>query len=178
MNNSLKISKKYLFFFIDNCRIRQYNLVVSYDNKNRLRGDMKLDKVAILVKKATLEFDKIANAVLEEFDLTAAQYKVMKYLYTESEVRIVDLEKYYSMSHPTIIGIVQNLEKKGLIEYQQNPNNTRSRFIVPSALALKQRKKLERIGANLEAEFTKKLSDKERERLITLLKKMIGIEET
>ena len=134
---------------------------------------MKLDKAAILIKKA----DKISNGILEEYDLTTSQYKVMKYLYEESDVRIVDLEKYYSMSHPTTIGIVQNLEKKGLIEYRDNPNNSRSRFIVPSALALERRTELEGIGAELETELTKNLSERERERLITLLKKMMGIEE-
>ena len=138
---------------------------------------MKLDKAAILIKKAALEFDKISNGILDEYDLTTSQYKVMKYLYEESDVRIVDLEKYYSMSHPTTIGIVQNLEKKGLIEYRDNPNNSRSRFIVPSALALERRTELEGIGAELETELTKNLSERERERLITLLKKMMGIEE-
>ena len=138
---------------------------------------MKLDKAAILIKKAALEFDKISNGILEEYDLTTSQYKVMKYLYEESDVRIVDLEKYYSMSHPTTIGIVQNLEKKGLIEYRDNPNNSRSRFIVPSALALERRTELEGIGAELETELTKNLSERARERLITLLKKMMGIEE-
>ena len=138
---------------------------------------MKLDKAAILIKKVALEFDKISNGILEEYDLTTSQYKVMKYLYEESDVRIVDLEKYYSMSHPTTIGIVQNLEKKGLIEYRDNPNNSRSRFIVPSALALERRTELEGIGAELETELTKNLSERERERLITLLKKMMGIEE-
>ena len=137
---------------------------------------MKLDKAAILIKKAALEFDKISNGILEEYDLTTSQYKVMKYLYEESDVRIVDLEKYYSMSHPTTIGIVQNLEKKGLIEYRDNPNNSRSRFIVPSALALERRTELEGIGAELETELTKNLSERERERLITLLKKMMGIQ--
>ena len=42
---------------------------------------MKLYRAAILIKKAALESDKISNAVLEEYDLTTAQYKVMKYLY-------------------------------------------------------------------------------------------------
>ena len=36
---------------------------------------MRLDKAAILIKKAALEFDKISNAVLEEHDLTVSQYK-------------------------------------------------------------------------------------------------------
>ena len=140
---------------------------------------MNVDRSAILIKKAALEFDKISNAVLGEYDLTTAQYKVMKYLYDEAEngVRIVDLEKYYSMTHPTTIGIVQNLEKKGLVEYRENPNNARSRFIVPTEKAMKQKEELENIGEELEDELTKNLSEKEKERLIYLLKKMMGLSE-
>ena len=141
---------------------------------------MKIDKAAILIKKAALEFEKISNAALEKYDLTTAQYKVMKYLYAEADsgVRIVDLEKYYSMSHPTTIGIVQNLEKKGLVVYRDNPHNARSRFIVPTEKALKLKDELEETGDDLEAELTKNLSEKERQRLVGLLQKMMGLDET
>ena len=140
---------------------------------------MKLDKAAILIKKAALEFDKISNTVLEEYDLTPAQFRVMKYLYEEAEngVRIVDLEKVYSISHPTAIGIVQNLEKKGLVSYQDNPNDARSRLIRPTDKALERKDELEGIGNALESELTKKLSEKERLRLVALLEKMMGISE-
>ena len=138
---------------------------------------MKTDKAAILIKKAALEFDKISNAVLDEYDLTVAQYKVMKYLYEEDKARIVDMERYYSMSHPTTIGIVQNLEKKRLVEYKENPDNSHSRFIVPTSKALKLKKEINGIGDELEDELTRSLSKKERKQLIDLLQKMMGIKE-
>ena len=140
---------------------------------------MKQDKAAILIKKAALEFDKLSNAVLEEYGLTVSQYKVIKYIYDESDrgVRIVDLEKYYSISHPTAIGIVQNLEKKGLVGYAKNPNDARSRFIVPTEKALAARDELEAIGPNLELELTQRLSEAERLRLVDLLRKMLEIED-
>ena len=138
---------------------------------------MKIDKAAILIKKAALEFDKISNAVLDEYDLTVAQYKVMKYLYEEDKARIVDMERYYSMSHPTTIGIVQNLEKKGLVEYKENPDNSHSRFIVPTSKALKLKKEINGIGDELEDALTRNLSKKERKQLIDLLQKMMGIKE-
>ena len=140
---------------------------------------MKQDKAAILIKKAALEFDKISNAVLDEYGLTTAQYKIMKYLFEESEngVRIVDLEKYYSMSHPTTIGIVQNLEKKGFVEYKENPNHARSRFIVPTEEAVQKRAELESIGDELEHDLTNQLTEDEREELVKLLRKMLSIEE-
>ncbi len=103
----------------------------------------------------------------------------MKYLYEEAEngVRIVDLEKYYSMSHPTTIGIVQNLEKKGFATYQDNPNHARSRYIVPTNEAMQRKEELEAVGGKLEEELTKRLSVKERQELVRLLKKMMGISE-
>ena len=137
------------------------------------------DIAAILVKKASLEFDKMAGMILEEQDLTPAQFKVIKYLLEESEngVRIVDLERYFSMSHPTAIGIVQNLEKKGLAAYRDNPNNARSRFIVPTEEGLRRQEELEAVGRKIEDQFTINLSGKERAELIFLLKKMMGLDE-
>ena len=140
---------------------------------------MKLDKSAILIKKAALEFDKISNTVLDEYGLTTAQYKVMKYLYEEADngVRIVDLEKYYSMSHPTTIGIVQNLEKKGFAKYMENPNHARSRYIVPTEKALEMKAELEAVGDTLEDKLTENLNEDERKELVALLRKMLGLME-
>ena len=138
---------------------------------------MKIDYAAILIKKAALEFDKISNQLLENYDLTSAQYKVLKYLYEEAEngVRITDLERYYSMTHPTTIGIVQNLEKKGLIGYQDNPNDQRSRYIIPTKKAIDMHDDLVAIGEVLEKELTKNLNNKERKELVSLLKKVLDV---
>ena len=38
------------------------------------------EKVVILIKKISLEFDKIANPILQDLNLTVAQYKIVKYL--------------------------------------------------------------------------------------------------
>ena len=139
---------------------------------------MNLDVAAILIKKAALEFDKMANSILEEHGLTIAQYKVLKYIYSEykSGVRIVDLENYYSMTHPTAIGLVSALEKNGMVEFHQNPNNVRSRFIYPTQAALEKREELEKIGNDLEARFTTNLTEEERLQLVSLLRKMLYIE--
>lgn len=140
---------------------------------------MELDKAAILIKKAALEFDKISNSVLKDYDLTAPQYKVIKFLYMESEngVRVADLEKYYSMSHPTTIGILKNLEKKGLIEYRANPNDARSRYIMPTEKAWEKEDELDNIGESLEKRLTKNLTNQERLVLVDILRKMMGISE-
>ena len=138
---------------------------------------MNIDKVAILVKKSALECEKISHPVLEKYDLTMAQYKILKLLYSEEygTLRLMDVEKYFSLTHPTAIGILQNLEKKGLIERLDNPKHTRSKFIVPSHKALAIRKELETVGEDLENELTYRLNSDERSQLVLLLKKMLGI---
>ena len=75
---------------------------------------MKIDKVAILVKKAALEFDKVSNPFFGEYNLTASQYKIIKFLYVQPTrtARVVDLERQYSMTHPTTLGLLEALEKK------------------------------------------------------------------
>ena len=78
-------------------------------------GLMMINIVAILVKKAALEFDKIANPYFAEYDLTASQYRIIKYLYAQPSraTRVVDLERQYSMTHPTTIGLLfANLFKR------------------------------------------------------------------
>ena len=123
------------------------------------------DKIAILVKKATLEFDKIANPELANYGLTASQYKVLKFLYLQPErtARVVDIERYYSMTHPTTIGLLDTLEEKGFITRIPNPDDARSRLILLTEQADAMQEQLEGVGNTLEAVFTENLTDEESE---------------
>ena len=63
------------------------------------------------------------------------------------------------------------------MEYRDNPNHARSRFIVPTPKALTIRAELEAAGSKLEKILTAELSDKERLQFVTLLQKMPGLTE-
>lgn len=136
---------------------------------------MNYDRAAILVKKASLEFDKAANPLLAEYDLTGSQYKILKYLYEheDKQVRQVDLERYYSLTNPTTIGLLDNLEKKGFVVRAQNPDDARSRVIKLTEKSVSMREELERLGDKLEDLFTSALTERERNRLTELLKKLL-----
>ncbi|WP_053093902.1 MULTISPECIES: ATP-binding cassette domain-containing protein [unclassified Streptococcus] len=67
-----------------------------------------------LLKQADLTFEKVSNDLLKPYDLTHAQFKMIKYLYTV-EGRLViqkDIEQYFRMSSVTVARILVNLEKK------------------------------------------------------------------
>ncbi|MDE7479392.1 MAG: MarR family transcriptional regulator [Lachnospiraceae bacterium] len=136
---------------------------------------MQSDKVAILTKKTALEFEKISNPVLQEYNLTYAQYKILKYLFShqKDQVRQVDLEKFYSLTHPTTIGLLEQLEKKGFVQRQTNPSDARSRIITLTNQSLEMKDELENIGEILEMKLTAALTKEEKIQLVRLLQKLL-----
>lgn len=137
---------------------------------------MNLDRVAILVKKAALQADKVQAPILQSYDLTVAQYKFLKNLYyaPKDSVRVMDLENTFSMTHSTAIDILRVLEKKGYTTRIVNPQDARSKIVSLTDKAYAEQKELEALGTEMENVVTKNLTEKEKEQLILLLKKLIG----
>ena len=133
------------------------------------------NKIAILIKKLSLEIDKLSNPILEPHGLTHSQFKILKFLLVNSEkhVRQVDIEKYFSMTNPTVTGLVQNLEKKGLIERKVNPDDSRSKILCPTEKTFAMKNLLYQLGDQLEDTLTSGLTSSERETLLGLLKKLL-----
>ncbi len=137
---------------------------------------MRINKIAILIKKASLQFDKISNKMLEPYDISASQYKLLKYLFAKDGhiARVTDLENFLSMTHPTTIGHIDHLEKKGFVERIINPNDGRGKLIIPTKKALSLEQDLNKVGDEIENELTKKLNSQEKEELVNFLNKMVG----
>lgn len=140
---------------------------------------MRTDKIAILIKRTALEFDKIANPILAEYDLTASQYRVLKYLYMQPNEtsRIVDIERECSITHPTALGLIDNLSKKGFVVKIANPEDARSKVISLTEKTKKMQEDLENVGDELENMLTKNLTKKEKQQLLSLLQKMLKIDD-
>ena len=137
---------------------------------------MDINKIAILIKKAALEAEKVQTPILQSEDLSVAQYKFLKYLYSmpKDSVRVVDLETEYSLTHPAVIDILKVLEKKGYTKRIVNPNDARSKIISLTEKAYANQKTLEALGKEMEETVTKNLSNEEKEQLVILLKKLIN----
>ena len=137
---------------------------------------MDTDKIAILIKVASLEADKIQQPVLQSCGLSVSQYKFLKFLYSspKDSVRVVDLENYYSMTHPAVIDILKVLEKKGYTVRVVNPNDARSKIVSLTDKAYAAQKELEDLGDAMEEAVTSNLSDAEKQQLVSLLHKLMG----
>ena len=137
---------------------------------------MQVDRVAILVKKAALQAEKVQNPILQAYDLTVAQYKFLKFLYNEPKdsVRLADLEAFFSMTHPAAIDILKVLEKKGYTNRIVNPEDARSKIVSLTEKAYAEEETLRGLGDEMEDAVTRRLTETEKKQLIRLLKKLLG----
>ena len=124
-----------------------------------------------------LEAEKTQLPILQAYDLTVAQYKFLKYLFNapKDSVRIIDLETAFSVTHPAAIDILKVLEKKGYSMRIVNPEDARSKIVSLTEKAYAEEALLRGLGDEMEDAVTKRLSKKEKEQLIRLLKKLVGI---
>ena len=135
-------------------------------------------KIVILLKIISKQINREMTPVLSEYDLTASQYGIIKYLYKRDPqaTRITDIKRKFSMSHPTVIGLIGQLEKKGYLERIRDPEDGRSKLLMLTAKAKRSQRELEMIGDRLEADFTCALSDDEKDALKQLLLKLLNEE--
>ena len=133
------------------------------------------DKIAIFIKRLSLEIDKLSNPILEPYALTHSQYKILKYLLMSppETVKQVDIEHFFSMTNPTVTGLVQKLEKKGMIERKVNPQDSRSKILCPTQKTIEMKDLLVTLGDKLEGTLTEVLTGKEKQELLRLLKKLL-----
>ncbi len=135
---------------------------------------MAIAKLSILIKKASLLFDKYSNQLLAQQDLTASQFKIMLVLYHSNQVICQgDIEAKFNMTNPTVTGLVQKLEVKGLISRVAKEDDRRVKQLVLTQQALDRKEELLSAEQYLEEMMTKNLSEEEREQLCMLLTKLM-----
>ena len=136
---------------------------------------MNHERIVILIKKLALESDKQALAILAPVELTPSQFKIIKFLFWQGDthIRQVDIEKHFSMTNPTVTGLLKNLEEKGWIRREVNPEDSRSKIICLTDAALARKEELYAYGEQIEEALIHDLTEKEREMLEKLLKKLV-----
>ena len=75
--------------------------------------------------------DSKANRDFRKWDLTCSQHAIIAYLYDHQSVETTqrDLEETFSLKNPTVTGLLNLLENKGMIQRVTNPKDRRSNII-------------------------------------------------
>lgn len=132
-------------------------------------------RISILIKRSSLVFDKLSNQLLTPYDLTGSQFKILMVLYKSpaGSVRQTDIETKFSMTNPTVTGLVQKLEAKDLVNRMPHPEDKRSKVLVLTDRAMEMKEELLALADSLEQQMTANLTAEEYNQLATLLNKML-----
>lgn len=133
-------------------------------------------RISLLVKKSSLIFDKFSNQLLTPYDLTGSQFKILMVLYQspDGSVRQTDIETKFSMTNPTVTGLVQKLETKDLVKRIPHPEDKRCKVLVLTDRATEMKEELLALADRLEQQMTKNLTGTECDQLAALLTKMLS----
>ncbi len=107
------------------------------------------------------------NSSLKPYELTMSQINVLGYLH-ENEDKLVtqkELEEQLHVSHPTIVGILKRLEKKGLIRTFLNPNKKTMKIVTLTEYEAELFKNLSRGAKEFENKLLAGFTDDEKSRL-------------
>lgn len=61
--------------------------------------------------------EKVVNSTLQEHDITISQWHYLNYLYSRGgeHIHLKDIENYFGVSQPTVVGILKRMTAKGYL---------------------------------------------------------------
>lgn len=136
---------------------------------------MERRKVSVLIKKSSLVFDKYINQLLAQYNLSGSQFRILMLLYKSPDrsIRQADIETAFSMTNPTVTGLIHSLEKKGLVIRVANPEDKRSKLLTLTDSANSMKERFFDLANELEKGMTEELTESEVEILAELLQKVL-----
>lgn len=128
--------------------------------------------VGFLLAKAHQRLFAHFREALTPYGITPQQFALLAFLWKNDALTQVELSEKTQIDRSTTGGLIDRLQKAGLVERHPNPNDRRS-FLVqltPRGRALE--KDLTSLALQVRKRFTSRLSDKEYDLLSELLEKL------
>lgn len=90
------------------------------------------DEIGFYLKKISDFLLMCANAHLKELDLTFSQFHLLLYILHGADNAVLqkDIEQYFRLKHPTVVGLLKRMEKKDLIRVEVNPEDRRGNRVI------------------------------------------------
>lgn len=127
-----------------------------------------------LFKQINDELQRRANNQMRSQDITMSQATVLLELAhaPSSTLSMKELEKQLNVAQPTVVGLINRLEQKNLVDSFGEPNDKRTKLVKLTADGLLRVQQTEDCMDNVERSMLSGLTDTERDILYSLLKKV------
>ena len=119
--------------------------------------------------------DSKANRDFRKWDLTCSQHAIIAYLFDHKSVETTqrDLEETFSLKNPTVTGLLNLLENKGMIQRVTNPKDRRSNIIKLTDKSLSLEKQLTASRKMAEDAILKGFTPDEKQQLESFMRRLM-----
>jgi DNA-binding MarR family transcriptional regulator len=112
------------------------------------------------------------SETLGEFDVTPGLFGVLVVIEANPGLKQTELARASHLDRSTVVSVIDNLERRGLVERRQAENDRRSNAIVITCEGAALLKKLKRRVADHEKRLVEHLSEDEQATLVSLMKRI------
>lgn len=117
------------------------------------------EHTGVLIKKAARLFERVSNMNLDELGVTYAQTIFLVRLWEQDGQNQVELTKSAGLKQPTVVRILDKMERDNLVTRVRNKNDKRSYHFYLTDKAKNACSKLEAQGATMQQISTSTLAD-------------------
>lgn len=129
------------------------------------------DDIGFLIKFISHRIQSFVDADMKDHELTFSQLHVLGYLAChESESTQKELEDYLGVAHPTVVGLVSRLEKKGFIRTWMDEHDRRIKRIQATDKAAELHDRVQQGHIRIEELMRNGLSSQEVSELLRMLR--------
>ena len=130
-----------------------------------------LSDIGFLLKVIQENTERHANQIFKPLDLTSSQVRVLKFLRERGEMPVSqkEIEEYLQVSHPTVVGIVQQLEHKGFVRTEFSGQDKRQKYVYRTEREEELFRQMNNSHRELESLLTKDMSEEQIRELRKLL---------
>lgn len=131
-------------------------------------------EIGFYLKKIFQTMEKSLNKDLENIDLTSMQAHVLIYLYKNRNniINQRDIERKFSLTNPTVNGILNRLENKGFIKRVVSVNDARNKEIKITDKSISLITKMKKSAKNMENKMVAGIEKDELDIFYKVIKKI------
>jgi DNA-binding MarR family transcriptional regulator len=123
-------------------------------------------------RRAALSIIGVFLERLADYDLRPVDFSVMSVIHHNPGVTSRQLCASLAILPPNLVGLIQSLESRGLIERRPHPTDGRAVGLHPTAQGVSLMQQAEETAAEAEIEASSKLTAHQRQTLVQLLQKI------
>jgi len=136
-------------------------------------SEILLGRTGFLLKKAAHRIQEAYEGRLAPLGLAGKHYGVLSVLEERGSITQHEIGKCVYVDRTTMVGIIDDLEKKGLVERKEHPTDRRSHAVYLTSKGKEAVGKAHHLALTVDRQFLECLSAKEQKELRQILRKLV-----